>query len=750
MLPAVPPRLERPDTGEQLRGRLDTLPEPAGGVSKRPLSDSPPSAPQPLPLRAYLAPWIRVLSVRDRSPSAQPATAHRALSVLAGVSLLAGMRLLWNSTITDYPPYGAVVVGSYGVIMVLAAAAVAVRTQRALTVVDATVLVVGITLFICSVRTTMVPGHLATANDVGMVMQSGADEILRTGRLYGVNWPLAHSALAPGNSIISPTVLFDGSIVSNYGYPPLGALLAAGITALTGTPAGALLAAALGLIAASVLMFRLLPPQLRPLAAVACFGLSILPHYALSEYPVLVALAFLVVAVANWPTVGSGGKLGLRGVVRACCLGLAVATHQLAWFVAPFLVLGLWLVRRGQSRTLSATALTARYTVIAAVAWLLPNLPFILQSLSAWLGGSLEPLTQQSFPHGQGLIDIVEFFTSGSGNLNWFSYAPLVMEAGLLLAFAFFFNRLGPAATVLPWLVFFVSARSQDGYFLLFTPLWVMGAATLAHPDLYTRGHRLLRGLRRLPAGRWVRVVLAALLPAASLGCVAAAAATPAPLTMQVTELRTTSQGDLWRIRADVTNTSANALDPHFALTSMWNTIGLYWKVLDGPTRLAAHASAHYILVAPETGIKIPSASTAFTLRAFTTAPKTMSSARIAHGHPRAVRAVLLTELSNADLAPGEHVRITVQIRDSVGNDVHRAGIPVRLKAAWIASKSEVGQAVLVNGKPVAETPDAVTGANGQAVFTVTSDTSMTEPVVITPSTSYGGSAGSVTYLWHA
>ncbi|WP_169316726.1 hypothetical protein [Actinacidiphila oryziradicis] len=128
-----------------------------------------------------------------------------------------------------------------------------------------------------------------------------------------------------------------------------------------------------------------------------------------------------------------------------------------------------------------------------------------------------------------------------------------------------------------------------------------------------------------------------------------------------------------------------------------------------------------------------------------------MSSAPIAHGlHPVAVKAVLLTELSNANLAPGKHVRITVQLRDSVGNDIHRAGIPVRLKAAWIASKSQVGQAVLVNGKPVAKAPAAVTGANGRAaVFTVTSDTSMTEPVVITPSTSYGGSAGSVTCLWH-
>jgi hypothetical protein len=278
-----------------------------------------------------------------------------------------------------------------------------------------------------------------------------------------------------------------------------------------------------------------------------------------------------------------------------------------------------------------------------------------------------------------------------------------------------------------------------------------MGPATLAHPDLYARGHRLLRGLRRLPAGRWVRVVLATLLPAASLGCVAAAAATPAPLTMQVTEMRTTDKGDLWRIGADVTNTSANALDPHFALTSMWHSIGLYWKVLDGPTRLAAHASAHYTLVAPETGITIPPASTAFTLRAFTTAPETMSSAAIVHDPERfGLSAVLLTELSDANLAPGRHVRVTVQIRDSVGNDVHRAGIPVRLKAAWIASKSKVGRAVLVNGKPIAEAPDVVTGANGQAVFTVTSNTSMTEPVVISPSTTYGGSAGSVTYLWHS
>ena len=41
-----------------------------------------------------------------------------------------------------------------------------------------------------------------------------------------------------------------------------------------------------------------------------------------------------------------------------------------------------------------------------------------------------------------------------------------------------FVRRLGPAATVLPWCAFYLAIRSQDGYYLLMTPLWLAAAAT--------------------------------------------------------------------------------------------------------------------------------------------------------------------------------------------------------------------------------------------------------------------------------
>ncbi|GAA5025821.1 hypothetical protein GCM10023335_60810 [Streptomyces siamensis] len=61
---------------------------------------------------------------------------------------------------------------------------------------------------------------------------------------------------------------------------------------------------------------------------------------------------------------------------------------------------------------------------------------------------------------------------------SWYAHASLPLAAGLLALFVLFVRRLGPAATVLPWCAFHVATRSQDGYYLMMTPLWTAAAVT--------------------------------------------------------------------------------------------------------------------------------------------------------------------------------------------------------------------------------------------------------------------------------
>ena len=42
--------------------------------------------------------------------------------------------------------------------------------------------------------------------------------------------------------------------------------------------------------------------------------------------------------------------LGVRGWASAICLGIAMGFQPMAWFIAPFLVLGLLVVRAGDLR----------------------------------------------------------------------------------------------------------------------------------------------------------------------------------------------------------------------------------------------------------------------------------------------------------------------------------------------------------------------------------------------------------------
>ena len=164
-----------------------------------------------------------------------------------------------------------------------------------------------------------------------------------------------------------------------------------------------------------------------------------------------------------------------------------------------------------------------------------------------------------------GLIDVSFYLTDSSAALDFYSYAALLLGRDLVRAL--WVRFLGPAVTVIPWLVFYLSVRSQDGYFLLMTPLWLAAAAT-APPSAFAHawqprislaarpiGPLASGGPRRLP-GYATRALLAAILLAPSLLCASVAIASDEPLELAV--VSTTWHGPhaqgLWRMSVDVVN----------------------------------------------------------------------------------------------------------------------------------------------------------------------------------------------------
>jgi hypothetical protein len=541
-----------------------------------------------------------------------PAQWHRVLTLLADVSLFIGTRSVWTQAASHRPAVAAVISVCYASVLVCGVLALVVRRARSLARLDLLVLVTAVALVLC----TWAMDH--GGSDEAVLTTQAAKELVAGHTVYGHPWPW----LFTKDIALTPTV--TGGYDFTYGYPPLAPLLTAPLLWLGhgGAPATAL--STLALIVGTVVLWRMLPVQWRSAATMVCLGFGFLPTYGRLGYPSITALALLIPVVVRWPRIGRGGRLGSAGLARAACLGAACATQQLPWFLAPFLLAGIYAVRRGELGGRAAALVVLRIVGVAATVWLLINTYFIVSEPGTWLAGIALPLTQGATLHGQGLVDVSLYFTDGSDRLDWYSHASLLLAAALLTLMVLFMRRLGPAATVLPWCAFFLATRSQDGYYLMMTPLWLAAAVT-APPAEFARAWQ---PRPRRPAGphrRTALVATAALLIAPALVSSVVAVTGKPPLRMEVASVRRVSANVVSRLTLRVTNTDDIALVPHFMLTT---GAGLrqYWSITRGPGTLPAHATARYELRPPRGRFALPGPHTRVRVRVFTPTPQTLSS----------------------------------------------------------------------------------------------------------------------------
>ncbi|MBL1084130.1 hypothetical protein JK359_19525 [Streptomyces actinomycinicus] len=540
-----------------------------------------------------------------------PAQWHRVLTLLADVSLFIGTRSVWTQAATHRPALAGVVSVCYVSVLVTGVLALTVRRTRALARLDLVVLVTAVTLTLCAWALNHAGG------DEAVLTTQAARELAAGHPVYERPWPwLFHLK----GVALTPTM--DGGYDFTYGYPPLAPLLAVPLLWLGhgGVPATA--AATCVLAGAAVTLWRLLPVPWRSAATMVCLGFGLLPMYARQGYPAVIGMALLLPLVVRWPRLGARGRLGAAGVARAACLGAACAAQQLPWFVAPFLLAGIYAVRRGELGGRAAARVVLRITGTAVLTWLLINAYFLVSEPGPWLRGIALPLTQGAVLHGQGLVDVSLYFTHGSDRLDWYGRASMLLAAALLALFVLFVRRLGPAATVLPWCAFYLATRSQDGYYLMMTPLWLAAAVT-APPAEFAHAwqplSRLLAGPRRRAAA------VAALVAPALAGAALAATGTP-PLRMDVTAARHSTAQTLSRLTVRVTNTGGVALTPHYMLTT-GQGMSRYWSPVRGPATIAAHTTVTVELRPPSGRFPVPSKrSTRLRLRAFTADPQTLST----------------------------------------------------------------------------------------------------------------------------
>ncbi|MFF4490304.1 hypothetical protein ACFY0F_28080 [Streptomyces sp. NPDC001544] len=560
-----------------------------------------------------VTPGRRIQSAVSTDPDS-PAQWHRVLTVLADVSLFIGTRTVWTQAATHRPVLAALISVCYASILATGVLALTVRRSRSLARLDLLVLVTAVTLALC----TWALNH--GGGDEAVLTTQAARELVDGHAIYGQPWPW----LFTGNHNVALTPTVDGGYDFTYGYPPLAPLLTAPLLWLGHGAAAATAASTGALIVGAVVLWRMLPVPWRSAATMACLGFGFLPTYARLGYPAIIALVLLIPVVVRWPRIGAGGRLGAAGIARAACLGAACAAQQLPWFLAPFLLAGIYAVRRGELGGRAAGLVVLRVTGTAATVWLLINTYFILHEPGTWLAGIALPLTQGAVLHGQGLVGVSLYLTDGSDRLDWYSHASMLLAAALLALFMLFVRRLGPAATVLPWCAFYLATRSQDGYYLMMTPLWLAAAVTTplsAFAGAWQPWPPRLSGSHR----RTARITAAGLLLAPALACAAVAVTGTPPLRMGVTSARQVSAHTVSAVTVRVTNRADDALTPHYMFTT-GQGMSQYWTLARGPATIPAHATATVELRAPHGRFTVPRRAARIRLRAFTATPQTLSS----------------------------------------------------------------------------------------------------------------------------
>lgn len=571
-----------------------------------------------LTARRQASPAEAVVRPEPRGLLAPPSSlaVHRAIAVVAVLGLFAPIFNAWNNVVS-VPTSGVVVAAMFVGALWLVMAFSTAQTTGELARLERWLLVLGL-LALAAWTAVALHSQAAYFTDEAALTQGAAKLLIHGHDPYGSNLLSALAGYGTFGKFLTHTM--NGGIVTTFGYPPVSLLVVAPFVVLTGGGQAVPIADVLVLMIATVVIYRQLPTGWRSLAVVLCVGFPTLSGFAVAGVNAIITMTLLLVAGYRWTATGQGGRLARGGRLRAVALGLALGTNPLAWFMAPFLVVGTYLVRSGELGRPNALRVTGRYVGLALGTFLAVNLPFIVWGPTAWLQGVAAPVTQHAIPYGQGLVDLTLFLRIGGGALNAYNYAAATLYGALLVLYAAYFRKLGRTGFVLPLFALFVSGRSLAEY-------WMTMIAVLAIGSLTADEHAIKAALPlasfRIRSPRVRRAATAALfLPA--LVCVAVALGTPAPLSLRILSAHSNHR---WKsvaeLRLLVENRSAHSLRPHFAT----NVTGqaLFWNIRSGPRLLAAHHSAIYRLAAPDPG-SMPINGIKFMVEAYTDSPRTISS----------------------------------------------------------------------------------------------------------------------------
>lgn len=524
-----------------------------------------------------------------------------------------------------------------------------------------------------------------------------AGELLR----HGLN-PYTHSlGSAFAQFSVSPggyTYTLTGQRVMDLSYPALSFLLYVPFLALGWSAQLGIGLNVIGWSLTTLISFAVLPRDLRA-AALVLGSVAVYMELALIGLTDMLFLPLLVVAAYRWDRFGSGW----RSYVGPIAFGLAMAVKQTPWPILPFILLALALDEQRRTDLSSGIARAARYLLAVVIAFVLPNLPFMIASPSAWAHGTFTPIARSLVPAGQGLVGLTLFLHLGGGSLQAYSLLLGLALVLLLITYMGTYPLLRTATFMLPALAYFFAPRSYTDYLVALIPPALVAAVTIE-----SSAPRVTSQLLR--SRRW-----GAAIAATAAGCLAISAyalASRSPLGVRITRVELSGANNIGnQIHLRVHNRSGTAVSPAFTLESPTG-VASFWHVLRGPQALPAGATANYLLGSPDTNSQF-SVNGGITVLAFLQHPTSVSVSN--RYSPQLWHVGFTPESFDALIPLGRRVVLRAQLLNRWDLPITRSGVPIRLHQ----SRRAHARLASINGRRPGRAAVSVTNARGIARFTI-------------------------------
>lgn len=535
--------------------------------------------------------------------------------------------------------------------------------------------------------------------------------------LHGINPYLVSLKPAFKEFLVPPifyTYTLSGQTVTHLSYPALSFVLYIPALIVGLHAQAAVYVDTLAWIISACLLYFLLPPPWKWLSGLV-LTFTQFDNYVVGGVSDALFVPFLMLALWKWDKFADPSETSASRWIGPIMLAAAMSIKQTPWFAAPFLAVGV--AMESNSRKQSWVAITSRYIFIAVLSFLIANLPFDITNVHAWLRGIFLPLSSQTVPSGQGLVNLPVFNHIGGGNLHYFTYAGAFFVLSVLVAYSLFyesFKKLWPA--LIP-LMFFWPTRSLGSYLIDLFPAILLAFMTVNTPSF--------RSFKFDPKRKYGLLTL----PLSGFSvCIILALTTPQPLRISIVGEHSTGQfSTLDVLDVRVYNRSGSVLSPHFTIsTNGAGQVTTFWNAI-GPNKIPPHSTEVYSLTAPNTA-SMPSITAGLHIIAFTTHPEAISTSNLYLSNH--LQTVLEPEAFNKYTPLHHVVHVTVQLRNKLGNRIYKSGVPIALGQIIYGENNVIPAETSINGNPQGYTPVIErTNTQGEAVFSIVKNQQQKDPV---------------------